>query len=190
MSCHLMSGAWHAQCWWHVQRKFAVFGRFSRFKLVLKMWSTLGGVTNAVLQKNVPARRYIENTGFLLAITCCKSIGETRYWQKTHFVSITPRYRQTPGVNTDKNYTAEKPIQFWTVPTHHLFILANQNFKIKAIINHCNAYFSRCIIFALKISKIQRPMPSVNIFTKKHASYRMRLRSMDSPGEWMKIPRQ
>ena len=86
-------------------------------------------------------------------------------------MSITPPYRQTPGVNTDKNYTAEKPIQFWTVPTHHLFILANKNFKIKAIINHCNAYFSRCIIFALKISKLQRPMPSVNIFTKKHASY-------------------
>ena len=31
------------------------------------------------------------------------------------------------------------------------------------------------LIIDLKTSKIQRPMPSVNIFTKKHASYTMRL---------------
>ena len=31
---------------------------------------------NTVLQKNVPTSRYIKNAGFLLAITCFKSIGK------------------------------------------------------------------------------------------------------------------
>ena len=32
------------------------------------------GVTNAILQENVPTSRCIENTGFLLTITCFKRI--------------------------------------------------------------------------------------------------------------------
>ena len=32
--------------------------------------------------------------------------------------------------------------------------------------------------------QIQRQMPSVNVFTEKHASYTKRLQSMDPPGEW------
>ena len=31
---------------------------------------------------------------------------------RVEFVSITPRYRQNPGANTDKSHAVEKPIQF------------------------------------------------------------------------------
>ena len=129
MPCHLMSDAWHVQCRWHIQWKFVVFGRFSRFKLVLRRWSTLGGVTNAVLQRNVPASRYIENAGFLLAITCCKSTGKHDIDKNQTLCRLHRATVKTPWVNTDKSYTVEKPIQFWVIPTHYLLILSERNFN-------------------------------------------------------------
>ena len=86
-----------------------------------------------------------------------------------------PFSRQTPESSTDRQREGRQKMPTY-LPSINLRNTKNHAYELSFV-------FLRFWIIALKTSKIQRPMPSVNIFTKKHASYRMHLHLMDLPGE-------